>query len=171
MGMAGALAWSTRPARKITRKELRGRRCALSRLPEIRETKKGLIIWKAQGRPQMLQRHGDKCHGEVGLRRRPSVEGLFPVFLLGRQEEQFRAGLKFNMQVTEEERVQQSRGESRGKGRHRCALVCTEADVCFSGTEMGKNSKREERDPALRSDLEQTEPVCDVPLMCGRKGL
>lgn len=69
MGMAGALAWSTRPARKITRKELRGRRCALSRLPEIREMKKGLIIWKAQGRPQMLQRHGDKCHGEVGLRR------------------------------------------------------------------------------------------------------
>lgn len=90
---------------------------------------------------------------------------------MGRQEEQFRAGLKFNMQVTEEERVQQSPGESRGKGRHRCALVCTEADVCFSGTETGKNSKREERDPALRTDLEQTEAVWDVPLMCGRKGL
>lgn len=85
------------------------------------------VIWRVQTHRQTLQRHRDKCHGTVGLRRKPSVEGFFLSFLCfgfvkAGGTIQCRTEVEY---AIEEERVQHSPGERWGRGCPRCALVCT----------------------------------------------
>lgn len=74
------------------------------------------------------------------------------------------------MQVVEEERMPRCPGCGKGCVSQVCRSLHRKMTFMPQSQKQSKGCGTEERDPALRTDLEQTEAACGVPQMCREAG-